>query len=325
MLAEDFIQAKRSSWDELQKLLGRVQNRRLAALSAEELTRLGRLYRQATSDLAVARRDFPKHNVVVFLNTLVGRAHGEIYRNEATTWERLRTFVVATFPQTWRATFPFTLVGFLLFAIPAIVSFFVAWHDPSQASLLFPGAETMAELIKNHTEWWQKINVTGNGANATLIMGNNILVTLQAFAGGMLLGLLTIYAMITNGLMLGVLAGLSQEYGFSGRLWDFVLPHAALELSVIFFAGGAGLQLAWAIIHPGLLRRSAALRQAASRAIVIMLGSIPLLMIAGTIEGFISPSNLPFWVKVLVSVGTGTALYSYLIGVGRPPRPAAKD
>lgn len=317
MVAEEFIAAKRPAWERLQQLLKRVQSRRLASLSAQELMELGRLYRQATSDLAVARRDFPEHRVVSFLNNLVGRAHGEIYRNEATTWQRLRDFVLLLFPQTWRATLPFTLTAFLFFAIPALVAFVVSWRDPSQAGLLFPGADRMADLIRNQTEWWQDINTTGRGSNATLIMSNNILVTLKAFAGGMFLGLYTIYAMVFNGLMLGVITGLSQFYGFSPRLWGFIAPHAPIELSVIFFGGGAGLQLGWAILHPGLLTRGAALRMAAQRAIIIMLGSVPLLIIAGLIEGFISPSALPLWVKLVVSLGSGIALYSYLIGIGR--------
>lgn len=324
MVAEEFIVAKRPHWERLQQLLGRVQSRRLAALSADELNELGRLYRQTTSDLAVARRDFPQHRVTTFLNTLVGRAHGEIYRNEGTTWERIRDFVVVGFPRTWRATVPFTLVAFLFFALPALVSFVaVAWAPNAavaelRAGAMFPGAEQMAELIKTNTEWWQDINTTGRASNATLIMSNNILVTLKAFAGGMFLGVYTIYAMVFNGLMLGVIAGLSEFYGFSPRLWGFIAPHAPIELSVIFFGGGAGLQLAWAIIRPGLLTRSAALRVAAQRAIVIMVGCIPLLIIAGTIEGFISPSALPVWVKAVVSLGSGLALYSYLLGVGYP-------
>jgi uncharacterized membrane protein SpoIIM required for sporulation len=201
--------------------------------------------------------------------------------------------------------------------LPALIAFIVSYRDPSKASLLFPGADSIVEEIKNHHEWWRDINSGGRGSNATLIMSNNILITLKAFAGGVLLGLYAMYLMIFNGLMLGVIAGLSQFYDFSGRLWSFVAPHAPIELSVIFFAGGAGLQMGYAIVHPGLLTRAAALREAADRAVVIMIGCIPLLAIAGTIEAFISPSDLPLWVKLLVSAATGVALYGYLLGSGR--------
>lgn len=318
MVAEDFITAKRPQWQRLEQLLSKAQGARLAALSAGELHELGRLYRQATSDLAVARRDFPQHRVTEFLNGLVGRAHGTIYRNEATTWGRLKEFVLVTFPQTWRATLPFTIVAFLFFALPALLAFVIASNPATQQQigLLFPGAEYLAEQIKNKQEWWLDIN-NSRGGNAALIASNNILVTIQAFAGGMTLGILSLYAMIFNGLMLGTVGGLSALYGFSDRLWGFVAAHASIELSVIFFAGGAGLQLAWAVLHPGLLSRGAALRMAAQRAVVIMIGCVPLLMIAGTIEAFISPSALPVWIKYAVSLLTGVALYSYLISLGR--------
>lgn len=319
MLAEDFVKTKRPGWERLEALLRRIQRGRLQSLEADELYELGRLYRQATSDLAVARRDWPKEQVVVYLNGLVGRAHGEIYRNEATTWRRIRDFVLLRFPQVWRRSLPFTLASFLCFALPALIAFAVSYRDPSQASLLFPAADQIVSDIKDQREWWRDINEQGRGSSATLIMSNNILVSIKAFAGGVFLGLYAIYLLIFNGLMLGTIAGLSQFYGFAPRLWSFIAPHAPIELSVIFFAGGAGLQMGYAIVHPGFLTRSAALREAAERAVIIMIGCIPLLAIAGLIEGFISPSYLPLWTKLFVSATTGIALYAYLLGVGRQP------
>src|SRR3954452_16336926 len=155
MVAEDFVTAKRPAWERLEALLAKVRQGRLAGLPAEEIYELGRLYRQTTSDLAVARRDWPSHQVVGYLNGLVGRAHGEVYRNEAATWQRIRDFVLIRFPQVWRSTAIFTLVAFLCFALPALIAFIVSYSDPTKASLLFPGAEGIVEEIKNHHEWWR--------------------------------------------------------------------------------------------------------------------------------------------------------------------------
>jgi len=316
MTVDEFIGAKRPAWQRLEALLGKSGGGRLSALSASELHELGAMYRQTTSDLAVARRDYTNHRVTEFLNGLVGRAHAEVYHNEATTWRRLRDAVVRTFPRVWRATAPFTIAAALLFLVPALVAGVVSYVAPTEAGLFMPGAEALASQIQAQQEWWRDINQSRVG-NAALIASNNIRVTILAFAGGVLAGTLTIYALIQNGLMLGVVAGLSAHHGFSARLWSFIAAHATIELSVIVFGGGAGLQLAWAIVHPGLLSRGAALRVAAERAVVIMLGCIPLLLIAGTIEAFVSPSDLPVWVKAAVSIGTGVALYSYLLGAGR--------
>jgi uncharacterized membrane protein SpoIIM required for sporulation len=153
-------------------------------------------------------------------------------------------------------------------------------------------------------------------------MTNNIQVAILAFAGGTLLGVFTLYLLAQNGLMLGIVAGASQALGFAPNLWGFVAAHGVIELSVIFIAGGAGLQLGWSVIRPGLLTRRAALVLAARRAAQLLLGCIPLLMIAGTIEGFVSPSDLPLAAKLAVSFTSGVLMYGYLLLAGREPKQA---
>jgi uncharacterized membrane protein SpoIIM required for sporulation len=317
MLADDFIAAKRSSWERLTALLDTSDRGGLGALSAEDLSELGRLYRSATSDLAVVRRDFAGHRVIDYLNGLVARAHGTIYRSRAVRGSGLARYFTHTFPQTFRATWPHALAAFLMIALPEMFSFVLAYRDPAASTALLPGAEQVIQDIRDGNEWWKTINQEGRSASAALIMTNNIRVALLAFAGGMLLGTLSFYVLVQNGMLLGVVAGAAQAYGFAGKLWGFVAAHGAIELSVIFIAGGAGLQLGWSILRPGLLTRRAALTVAARRAIVLLIGCVPLLMFAGLIEGFVSPSDLPLWVKLSVSLTTGIALYAYLLLAGR--------
>jgi uncharacterized membrane protein SpoIIM required for sporulation len=293
MLAEDFIAAKKPGWERLTTLLDRSRLGGLAALSAEELSELGRLYRSATSDLAVARRDFSSHRVTEYLNSLVARAHAAVYQGRAARRRGLLEFFAITFPRTFRATWPYTLAAFLMFLLPALASFSIAYRDPSAGAALMPGIEGAVQDIRDKHEWWKDINETGRSASASFIMTNNIRVAILAFAFGALLGLMTLYVLAQNGLMLGILAGSAQALGFATNLWGFVAAHGTIELSVIFICGGAGMQLGWSIVRPGLLTRRAALVLATRRAVYLLLGCIPLLVIAGTIEGFISPSNLP--------------------------------
>jgi uncharacterized membrane protein SpoIIM required for sporulation len=151
-------------------------------------------------------------------------------------------------------------------------------------------------------------------------MTNNIQVTFIAFAGGITFGLFTLYVLFMNGILLGSVAGVSHLYDFSDNLWGFVAAHGVVELSVIFIAGGAGLQLGWSILRPGLLTRRAALVVAARRAVQLLFGCVPLLVLAGLIEGFVSPSDvLPLWFKLFVSFSSGVLLYSYLLLAGRTP------
>lgn len=151
-------------------------------------------------------------------------------------------------------------------------------------------------------------------------MTNNIRVAIFAFAGGMLLGLGTLYVLVFNGLYTGAIFGIVTNYGLGTRLLSFASGHGAIELSVICLAGGAGLMLADAILRPGMLTRVEALRQAGLRSVQLLLGGASLLVIAGTIEGFLSPSAAPSWVKYGTGIVTGILLYGYWIFAGRKSR-----
>ncbi len=316
MLAEDFVAQKQETWARLEALIKRAR-RSFVGLSAEELLELGRLYRQATSDLAVSQRDYPHHPVRAYLTNLVGQAHGHVYRTRSTRMRHIRAFFTTTFPRVFRATWPHSLASFLMFIIPAIVSYLVAYTNPDAITHLFPGFENILADIRTNNEWWQSINQEGRAASSSMIMTNNIRVVFLAFAGGVLFGTLSLYILAMNGMLLGSVAGAAHRFQFADNLWGFVAAHGVVELSVIFIAGGAGLQLGWSLLRPGLLTRRAALTVAAHRAFQLVAGCVPLLVLAGIIEGFVSPSTLPLIVKYAVALSSGIALFSYLILAGR--------
>lgn len=320
MLVEDFIALKKPNWERLTALLDKSRIAGLSVLSADELSELGRLYRSATSDLAVVRRDFAGQRVVDYLNGLVANAHAAVYQGRAARGRGIVDFFASAFPRTFRATWAYTLAAFLMFLLPALASFSIAYRDPAAGAALVPGIEERIDDIRAKREWWKDINDEGRAASSSLIMTNNIRVAILAFAGGVLLGVLSLIVLAQNGLMLGIVAGAAQSLGFAANLWGFVAAHGVIELSVIFISGGAGLQLGWSVVRPGLLTRRAALVVASRRAAQLLLGCIPLLVIAGTIEGFVSPSNLPLGVKLAVSFTSGALLYSYLLLAGRERR-----
>ena len=320
-LPEQFIARRRSDWERLTVLLDKTRAGGPAALAPEELFELGRLYRSATSDLSTARRDFAQHPVATYLNDLAARGYATLYRSESARGRDFWRFFSHTFPQAFRGTWRFSLVAALLLFLPALGAYLTAWADPAAGAALVPGAEAVIKEIRAEREWWLSINDEGNASSAAFIMTNNIRVSILAFAGGILLGVPSALVLIQNGMLLGVVGGAAHAYGFSDRLWGFVAAHGVIELSVIAVAGGAGLQLGWALVRPGLITRSAALAQAARRAIHLLLGGALLLVIAGIIEGFVSPSTLlPTSVKYLVALTSGVALYAYLLLAGRPAR-----
>jgi uncharacterized membrane protein SpoIIM required for sporulation len=118
--------------------------------------------------------------------------------------------------------------------------------------------------------------------------------------------------LITNGLLMGVLAVATARAGMALQLWDFVAAHGALELPAIFIAAGAGLEIARGMLFPGMLPRKESLRQAGNRGAKLLLGTIPMLVVAGVIEGFVSPVKIATPLKFLLSGCLFTALVLYL-------------
>jgi len=181
---------------------------------------------------------------------------------------------------------------------------------PAQAHELIPMIERQ--------ELWTNIAIQERPYASAFIMRNNIQVAILAFGGGILAGILTLGLMIFNGLLLGGVTGLTIRHNVGFELWTFVIGHGVIELSVIFIAGGSGLMLGWALLQPGLLRRRDALTVAARKSVRLIVGCIPLLVIAGVIEGFISPAeSIPWAVKWGTGLISGVILYSYLLLTGR--------
>ena len=310
---DEFIRQRRPGWDDLRALIDRA-GRDPRRLHAAEIERLGQLYRRVVSDLALARRDFPRDQVVAYLNDLATRAYPLVYRAPAGSWRQLGRFFRDGFPHLYRESGQFVFAAFLLFALPALAGYLLVLANPATAEQLLP--PQMTALVRSGRLWTDQMG-EGGGAPlfASLIATNNLQVSILAFAGGMLLGSLTVYVLILNGLLLGVVFAYTSEYGLAGRLAAFVSPHGYVELTTIFIAGGAGLRLAWAILRPGLLRRRDALARAGQKAALLIVGAAPLLLVAGLIEGFVSPSPLvPDWAKLVIGPLTGLALHAYLLG-----------
>ena len=159
---------------------------------------------------------------------------------------------------------------------------------------------------------------------ASGIIANNVQVTFLAFAGGILAGLGTVWVMIFNGVHLGSVAAAFANVGQSLHLWTFVLAHGVIELTAIGIAGGAGLLLGSGMVLPGRRTRREALVLRGREAVSLIGGTAAMLLVAGTIEGFISPSTLPREIKFGVAILTGLLMIAYFVLAGRQAEPSDK-
>jgi uncharacterized membrane protein SpoIIM required for sporulation len=308
-----FVEDRRARWARLGHLVSSARGG-VRRLQADEVLELGRLYRATTSDLAIARRDFPHDVATERLNDLVAAAHALVYSEAPTSRRRLRRFIARELPGAARAQLRWTLVAFGITVVFALATFGLGLAVPEIAANSLP-AETREQLAQRHL--WTDIPEGFRPIAGPLIIVNNVRVAITAFVGGLTAGALTLYILASNGALLGTIFAVVQYYGLSGGLLEFIASHGFLELSAIFLAGGAGLTLAWAILRPAERSRRDALRLAGAQSTRVVLLVIFALGIAGLIEGFISPSDAPAIVKVSVGVVTGALLWGYILVAGR--------
>jgi uncharacterized membrane protein SpoIIM required for sporulation len=314
MHPDAFAAARGPAWDELANLTARARGRS-HRLAAGEVLRLGARYREASADLAYARRRFGDDAVTRRVEALVVRARPLVYGNRPRGGS-LRAYLAHGY---WQAIAerPWPLLAaWTLMLAPAILAGLWALSDPAAAGGLVPAHLRSVAEPHHHG-----LVLHGAGEHAGISIGifvNNIQVTFLAYAGGLTLGLLTGYVLATNGILLGVVAGLAAQAGNGGDLLRLLVGHGVLELPCIAVTAAAGLRW-WSLVEPGSGTRGEALRREAGRSIGIVLGTMPWLVLAGLVEGFVT-ARTPRR-RAAARAGAGLALLGLVVTLGRAPSP----
>jgi uncharacterized membrane protein SpoIIM required for sporulation len=280
MRLDRFIATRSPDWHELE-LLVREAGRRPERLGPERILRLGALYRAAAADLARLRRHARGAPETARLEVLVGQARTAVYAVRSRRRSIVRFFITdywCLVAERRRAL----LVAFVLLFGSAALAALWGVHDPAAATGVVPH-EFRPALQPGHP--WRDMSPSQQAAFTTGVFTNNIQVTLIAFAGGITAGLATAFALLYNGLLLGVIGGLMGQAGNGVGFVDLVTAHGVLELSCILVGGAAGLSLGWSMVCPGLRTRRASLQREAVEALLLTVGTAPWLVVAGIVEG----------------------------------------
>jgi uncharacterized membrane protein SpoIIM required for sporulation len=317
---EQFAARRQAGWAELEAHVARARRGALRSVPAADLARFGVLYRHAASDLAIARRDFPDEPVTEYLNSLCGRAHPLLYRGRPVRPSALPGFYASVLPRAVRAAAPYVAASLALSLAGVLAGWLAVRLRPDLAATLIPDS-----LFDRMARGEVSGGVGDAPIAASFIIGNNVKVALLCFCGGFLVGIPTALTLLANGWVLGTLASSIHRDGIDYRFWAYIVPHGVIELTVIVLAGATGLMVGDAILRPGLLSRGDALIAVALRAVVLCVGVASLLVVAGLLEGFVSPSDLPASAKYAVGATSALLLYSWLLLGGRsrraPPAP----
>jgi len=314
MLSNHWIALRKENWSRLETLVQQVETSSLKTLSSADLREFGLLYRQAAADLSAVRADEATRTLEAYLNRLDSRAHNHIYSGDRMNLSSVWNFLSRGYPRIFRRLLPYTTTAFAIFLTGALLGTLLTVARPQfMHAMLGP---QMIDKIEHHQMWTDSI-LTAKPQESSRIMTNNIAVCFYTYASGIFAGLGTILLMFTNGMSIGVITTACTQHHMALSMWSFVAAHGALELPSIFIAGGAGLRLASGLLFPGMLRRRDALALAGAESIRLLSGTIPLLIIAGTLEAFLSPTHTPLALKFSVSAVLLTGLCLWLSEGGR--------
>lgn len=314
-------------WTAFASRLAQAQRTGLRGLGEQGVREFVSEYRALVGDLArlqTATRG-SSSNELFYLGRLVAGAHNLLYRERPGSVRAVARFLAADVPaEIRRSVAPIALAAACVF-LPAIIAYVAVVRQPAVAQTFIP--QTMLDRAE------QGVDRARNGDGyipdpevfrpvmASRIIANNVQVTIAAFGFGVTAGLGTVLLLLLNGVSLGGVFGLYASKGILPLLVAFVAPHGVLELSAICIAGGGGLLIAGALLLPGRRSRKRALVENGRRALRLLAGSSVLLVIAGTLEGMVSP--IPWWplsLKLLVSGATLVFLVVYLRGGQSAPR-----
>lgn len=307
MITNAWIDKRKSLWERMAVLLDRAGSAGIGSLNHQELRELALLYRQIAGDLSALRQDRTAKNLQAQLNALLARGHSLVYSQQRKGVGLIWQFFRREYPALFRKTLSYTLVSGSLLVVGALLGATLTVMRPAFMTHLL-GPQMLAEINK-HEMWTLSINSMAPAASSG-IMTNNLSVTFATYAMGITAGIGTLYLIGWNGILLGVVAAACAQHQMSIQLWSFVVPHGSLELPSIVLAGAAGLRLAAGLLFPGMYSRRYSIAVAGAESGRLLAGIIPLLVIAGILEGFFSPSTT---IPVPLKFVTGAVLFCALL------------
>ena len=309
-------------WSEYRALLDQLENTHRRRTKDMLLQHFPRLFRSLCGHYALARSRGYSPGLVADLHDLVRRGHRQLYRHRIDWLGRSVGFLSDGFPRVLRRHHRAFWLSAMLFCGPMLAMGLACYQDPELIYSLVDASQ-VAEMESTYDPTNRRPGrETGRQADTDFAMFgfyvmNNVSVAFRTFAGGILLGLGSLFFLAFNGLTIGAAAGHLTALGYGETFWSFVSGHGALELTAIAVSGAAGLLLAAALLIPGRRRRLDALRENALEAVHLVIGAMVMLVLAAVIEGFWSASAVSAEGKYLFGVFWWLLVILYFSLAGR--------
>lgn len=284
---------------------------RQSRLTGAQVDELVRLYQATATDLSMVRSGAPDARTVMRLSQVLSRARTRMTGAHAPVWSEVTRFFVVSFPAAlysirwWIVSVMSAFVG-----IAVVVGWYLVEHQDLLASVISP-VDQQQYVDKAFAQYYDP----GAGF-AAQVWTNNAWVAAQCVALG-ITGIGVVAVLFSNALSVGMVGAVMASHGELALFLQLILPHGLLELTAVFVAGAAGLRIFWAWLAPGPRPRGQALAAAGRSLFTTVLGLIVVLGLSGLIEGFVTGSSLPWWVKVAIGVVALAGFWTYVLTLGR--------
>jgi uncharacterized membrane protein SpoIIM required for sporulation len=315
MSLKQWFAAEETHWSRLETLLLKTRRNPASSLSPDEIREIALLYQRAVNALSRARSSSEFSHLEPYLNNLVQRCHGQVYGRPPAKLQNILAFFRRDFPVTFRKYFHFVLLAFAMFALGAVIAMLTVHLNPETERYFLPG--TVIDQLDHGVLWTD--HASAAPSESSFLMTNNIRVAVNAFALGIVFGVGTLVLLLHNGMFaFGGPMQITWEHHMGHRLLTFIMAHGVIELTTIFIAGAAGMIIGFALLFPGELPRWQAVRRKTQDALILIMGCIPMLILAGLIEGLISLNrSVGIFPRAVVTGLSAAFLITYLGFSGR--------
>ncbi|MGD9619035.1 MAG: stage II sporulation protein M [Mycolicibacterium sp.] len=317
MDVDAFVVTHRASWDRLERL---VKKRR--QLTGAEVDELVDLYQRVSTHLSMVRSASSDAVLIGKLSGLVARARSVVTGAHAPLWSEFARFWTVSFPvvayRSWRWWLG-SAIGF--FVVTVLIAWWIAGNPEVQAAFGTPAE--IEQLVNNDFASYYSEHPAGSFALGVWV--NNAWVAAQCIGFSVLLGIPIPYVLFQNAANLGAIAGLMFDVGKGDIFLGLITPHGLIELTAVFLAAGAGMRLGWSVVSPGNRPRGQVLAEQGRAVISVAIGLVAVLLVAGLIEAFVTPSPLPTFARIAIGVAAEAVFLGYVFHFGRAAATAGES
>ncbi|WP_146363623.1 stage II sporulation protein M [Arthrobacter yangruifuii] len=302
-----FTAVHSDDWKRLDELVARGR------LSGPEADELLRLYQRASTHLSIVRSVAPEGTLSASLSMRLSRARTRLTGSRSNVMEDLANFFVHSLPAAFYRVRWLTAAVGAAFILVAWLTGVWAVNTPGVLAAVGSDEEVRRYVEEDFVNYYSE---NPAASFSGMVWTNNAWIAVQAVAFG-ITGVWVPWMLYQNAVGLGVSAGMMAAHDRLDVFFVYILPHGFMELTAIFIAGAAGLRIFWAFIAPGRRARTTSVAQEGRSLMTVALGLVVVLFISGLVEGFVTPSPLPAWLRLSLGFLVFAAYWAYTLILGR--------